>query len=358
MIAGLLWFLLFAAGILVDSAKHRKALGWQAEKVREEAAILGVGKLIAQSESSEAVLIPHLSEEDKLSEKQKGEMREIRKGFDRIQAREQKGGEAEQELHGRMLSEMIRLAAKKSEPETPTDGDLDIWAKIGHFLAAMLLFIPTNVALLTLLAGFVGGCASNEADLEHLKRRLKLAEDNNEVEKVMELQQRLAYLGEHPAYSMIRAMVVYLVFVSGLYIAAADPFSGEGQTSQLAQYLRLAGLLSLLGFVVGYDPSRFRLWLDLVPTPAANTGGIDKKDAEKNENGDQPPLIDAAGDAVVAIQGGQKAVGDAQADLDKVKENLDAAAVFAKETVQLAKNEVGKDEEQKNLKPGSRKPDE
>jgi hypothetical protein len=90
----------------------------------------------------------------------------------------------------------------------------------------------------------------------------------------VELTQKLAYMEEHPAFSMIRGLVVYLVIVSGLYIAAADPFDSNQQAS-FTQYIRLAGMISLLGFVVGYDPSRFKSWLDLVPGPTKKAQATD-----------------------------------------------------------------------------------
>jgi hypothetical protein len=77
---------------------------------------------------------------------------------------------------------------------------------------------------------------------------------------------------------MMRSFIVYLVFVSGIYIATSDPFNPSSQAQGFTQYIRLAGLVSLLGFMVGYDPTRFEQWLDIIPSPANQ-----KKTTEENQ---------------------------------------------------------------------------
>src|SRR5947207_9651446 len=62
---------------------------------------------------------------------------------------------------------------------------------------------------------------------------------------------------------MMRSFVVYLCVIAGLYFAIDDPF----KHTTAAQYVRLAGTLSILAFVVGYDPSRIDQWIRLVPNP-------------------------------------------------------------------------------------------
>jgi len=54
--------------------------------------------------------------------------------------------------------------------------------------------------------------------------------------------------------------------IAGLYFAMDDPFKDPTPS----QYMRLAGTLSLLAFVVGYDPTRIEQWLRLVPNPPAS----------------------------------------------------------------------------------------
>lgn len=248
-VAGILWFVIFSAGILMDSEKDRKALGWKGESAKSDALILQASKSLTGSgsntkgsprnvaEASPTQSLPSATEPPAPA------------------IRESKAADAEARLA--ILSEMIR-----------DKNEMVLRPGLANFLWAMLLFIPTNVALLTLLAAFVGGCASNEADPKPILARLKIARRREDDDEVLKCEQQLAYMREHPAHSMMRGLVVYLVFTSGLYIASADPFATDGQVAQFSQYIRLAGLLSLLGFVVGYDPSRFKAWVDLIPTPA------------------------------------------------------------------------------------------
>ena len=61
------------------------------------------------------------------------------------------------------------------------------------------------------------------------------------------------YLNESPFSSMLRGLVVYFAFVAGVYVANADPFS----LTTPEQYIKSAGAISLLSFIVGYDPTVF-----------------------------------------------------------------------------------------------------
>src|SRR5262249_46562888 len=118
------------------------------------------------------------------------------------------------------------------------------------FLAAILVYTPLNIALLTLLAGCVGGCASN---ITHDPKVERAVDDAKAVDA-----ERLIYLTENPFASMLRSFVVYLGMIAGSVLVANDPFAEP--TAE--QYLRIAGTLSLFAFVVGYDPTRFRDFLN------------------------------------------------------------------------------------------------
>jgi hypothetical protein len=120
------------------------------------------------------------------------------------------------------------------------------------FLAAMVCFTPTNLLFLTLFAGLLGGCSSNLVAAR--------AEDSPTISIE---PHRMSYLSENPWSAMMRSFVVYLCVIAGLYFAMDDPFKAP----TAAQYMRLAGTLSILAFVVGYDPSRIIPLLDAVPRP-------------------------------------------------------------------------------------------
>jgi S1-C subfamily serine protease len=110
----------------------------------------------------------------------------------------------------------------------------------GTFVSAMCLFTPINVALLALLAAFLGGCASN---ITYNRQG-----DSGLTER------QAAFRSENPAASMIRGFLIYLGFVAGIYVATNSPFANVTAD----QYARLAGTVSFLAFVVGYDPTKFQ----------------------------------------------------------------------------------------------------
>jgi len=123
------------------------------------------------------------------------------------------------------------------------------------FVKCALVFTPTNLALLALLAGLLGGCASNI-----------LVEDNaNKAHADVISRDTLRYLKESPWSAMVRSFIVYLCIIAGLYVVMDDPF----RDSSPAQYARLAGAVSVLCLIVGYDPTRIIAWINLAGGPFA-----------------------------------------------------------------------------------------
>jgi hypothetical protein len=124
------------------------------------------------------------------------------------------------------------------------------------FLAVMLLYTPVNIGFLAMLAGFIGGCASSMTFAQGpggaTGTAANMPGDDN------------PYRQESPFASMIRSFIVYLAMLAGTYVIADNPFSAP--TSE--QYVRMAASVSLFAFVVGYDPTKFRDWLDRLPKPA------------------------------------------------------------------------------------------
>jgi hypothetical protein len=116
------------------------------------------------------------------------------------------------------------------------------------FGMAILLYTPLNVALLTLLAGFIGGCASN------------ITFDRAVAKGVVEPSAgsaAAAFRTENPFASMFRSFVVYLALIGGISIAGDSPFAEP--TAE--QYVRFATSVSLLAFTVGYDPTKLQQFL-------------------------------------------------------------------------------------------------
>jgi len=141
------------------------------------------------------------------------------------------------------------------------------WA---DFAVATSLYTYTNVAILTCLAGVIGGVSSRLTfkayETDSVTRDESAAPDESLVSVSM------AYRVESPLASMCRSFLVYLLYIAGLAIGIPGGTEALSDTNS-AQYLRMAGLLSLLGFAVGYDPTLFHAILANIPAPLRKKTG-------------------------------------------------------------------------------------
>jgi hypothetical protein len=143
-------------------------------------------------------------------------------------------------------------------------------ASVRTFFYALVLYPPTNALLLTLVAGFLGGCTSNLA-FENYKAQLKAKhEEQARSGKTPEPQEldveRAAVASESPFASMIRSLAVYMLFMAGMFITTADPFPAGGEPSVRAgQYVRFATTITVFAFAVGFDPKRLTDLISGVP---------------------------------------------------------------------------------------------
>lgn len=142
-----------------------------------------------------------------------------------------------------------------------------------RFINVCIQFTYTNVAMLVCVSGFLGGICS----------RLSLEHDDYTRNAGQLLPANLQYRIESPFTSMFRGFLVFLVYLAGVTIgisigapgAQGGAFMG---TTTPDQYMRLAGLLSVVAFVVGFDPSVFRDVLNSV-----------RRTLNKNSDPPQPP---------------------------------------------------------------------
>jgi len=123
------------------------------------------------------------------------------------------------------------------------------------FFAVILIYTPLNIGFLAIFAGLLGGRASRIAfaGLSSLGDPAgPAAADSIHPHRT-----------ESPFASMFRGLLVYLAVIAGMHVIADDPF--QKPTPQ--QYVQLASTVSLFAFVVGYDPTKFREWIQRVPKP-------------------------------------------------------------------------------------------
>jgi hypothetical protein len=133
--------------------------------------------------------------------------------------------------------------------------------KFWSFVVATFTFTPLNVGILCILASFIGGCSINKNEILRIQQEIFDLEAKPPIPPnpdLTRLRQRFDHLTEHPDYSTICGLVVYLIIISGLFIIGA-PLTGENGTQSvtLAQYMKLAGLFSFFGYLSGYDPTVF-----------------------------------------------------------------------------------------------------
>jgi hypothetical protein len=127
---------------------------------------------------------------------------------------------------------------------------------LGDLFRVCLCYTPTNAALLTCLAGLAGGISSRLTYSRFVEDPVGIvAPENLTVANVL-------VRTENPVASMLRSFIVYFIFVAGLVLASPqNPFSEATQD----QYFRFAAMVSVLGFVVGYDPSVFNSLIRKLP---------------------------------------------------------------------------------------------
>ncbi len=140
-------------------------------------------------------------------------------------------------------------------PDAPAGGSKGGWATITAYVVPLFCFTPTNLMLLALAAGLIGGLFSNFA--------YEALPEDDRIRLQAEVPHRVVYLQEPPISAALRGFVVYLGVIAGVFVVIDDPF---GNTTS-AQYVRLAGTISIMALVVGYDPTRLQDWLGAAPGP-------------------------------------------------------------------------------------------
>jgi len=155
------------------------------------------------------------------------------------------------------ITSATMVASAAPVPIAPPPNSIDHDA----FMMVIILFTPLNAALLTILVGFIGGCASNITYCQVQSSHNPQPEDPIAAARTL-------FRTENPFVSALRSFLVYLAFIAGVYITTNEPF----QNATPDQYVRFAGMISFLAFVVGYDPTKFQDLVNLMPRPGSKTG--------------------------------------------------------------------------------------
>lgn len=258
------WILLYAAGLLMESVEERILL---APHTMEK-------QLGPNSKDLIADVIKQAKDAEK-EVKRKLPKTESGSGIANTTSTtpsEQKGNEANQETRKGTENALSAAASaehgKKPLNETTADkvepkkegllATRQPVSRTAAFFYSVLVYTPTNMALLTLFAGLLGGCVSN------IKYSMMTLDERASLKPKEE-----AILSENPLSATMRGFVIYLCMVAGLYVVLDDPF----KDSTPGQYARLAGSMSLVAFIVGFDPTRIKVWLRMADNKSGSDSG-------------------------------------------------------------------------------------
>lgn len=117
----------------------------------------------------------------------------------------------------------------------------------------LITYTVTNVAILCCLAGVIG--ASTRMIIDAAKHKGQKQKDSFNFAGIM-----LA--------GVMRSFLIYLLFISGIYLATNAPFANPTQE----QYVRVAGMISLFAFVAGYEPKFFGRIMESFSTSTLKSG--------------------------------------------------------------------------------------
>lgn len=171
-----------------------------------------------------------------------------------------------------------QLAPPDISATQPSTQPVTLRAIGANLIPAALLYTPTNAAILAALAGLIGGCASKLAVGNEDPPEIPPEGDPDRQDALDGAARRALFMRESPFISMLRGFVVYLTFLGGVLIAVSDPFKDPTGGA----YLRYAGTISLIAFVMGYDPTRFEQLLAQIPTLRPTGGEAPRRNREGN----------------------------------------------------------------------------
>ncbi|MBN8676890.1 MAG: hypothetical protein J0M29_01615 [Chitinophagales bacterium] len=127
----------------------------------------------------------------------------------------------------------------------PLRAELNQAFNLSSFLLVVSAWIPTNLGILSILAGLSGALCRS------LLRSLEVG-----IEQV-----RPAKEGSRVIGGGIAGLMFYLSLMAGAFLLMDDPF----ETTTKQQYFRIAGVVSFMAFLAGFRPDLLRRVLDKIP---------------------------------------------------------------------------------------------
>jgi len=227
------WILVFAVGVLVPSLDYRKVLGWTGDKEKQSA---GLSEQISNVSN---------------------DIKELQSRLQKLENKSSSKGDNQEPVQGGNSKAGDPVPADAPPREAPPPAKRSSGEMLAAFLVGLISFIPLNIALLCIIAGFLGGCTVSSEVIADIKGQLANMKPDNAERPLLE--RRLNYLTEEPVFSALRGLVMFLLLTSGLFVfAGTDAFMSAGTQEQgLGQYIKFAGMFSLIAYLAGHDPTTF-----------------------------------------------------------------------------------------------------
>ncbi|HKY28412.1 MAG TPA: hypothetical protein VJM12_10790 [Pyrinomonadaceae bacterium] len=147
----------------------------------------------------------------------------------------------------------VPLWSSSMSPETAS-----AYKYVVAWLGLLLFFLPLNLAMVSSAAGALGALG-NKANLEHDPAESELQGGQTGPNLNGDQAPTKSRDDSNPIMSgLLRGLFLYLFFISGLLLFDDKPFSSPGP----GQYIRLAGFISLISFLVNYRPHLFATIFD------------------------------------------------------------------------------------------------
>jgi hypothetical protein len=127
----------------------------------------------------------------------------------------------------------------------PIRAELNRQFVLSDFLLAASAWIPTNLGLLSILAGLSGALCRS------LLRSLEIGPD-----QARQVKESSRIIG-----GGIAGLIFYLSLMAGAFLLIDSPF----ETTTKEQYFRIAGVVSFMAFLAGFRPDLLRRILDKIP---------------------------------------------------------------------------------------------
>jgi len=142
------------------------------------------------------------------------------------------------------------------------------------YLICLVCYSPVNIAVLSLIAGAMGGAMSNLYVSALPEKERKRLEEHEPV--------TFQALVQSHWVAAVEGLIGYVCLVAGLYVLVDDPFRNPTPAS----YTKIAGIASAVAFAVGYDHTRFSGLLRSIPVPGGAPTKIGNQSVTERRDGD------------------------------------------------------------------------